>query len=111
MVSTGKRNPDRTDITNAIRIAQTYDRRDWNYLPGQWLMYCMLLALPFPEKVVCAPIASQFTATKLLAVPSESIGLTGDPRRPTKLCLHWKGRLPLLPGRVGATGTPDPANH
>jgi hypothetical protein len=42
--------------TNVIRIVQTYD---WNCLPGQWLMYCMLLALPFIEKVVCPPIGSQ----------------------------------------------------
>ena len=38
------------------QLAQTYH---WNCLPGKWLMYCMLLALPFSEKVVRPPPGSQ----------------------------------------------------
>jgi hypothetical protein len=60
MASTAHAGVDHAAIGDAativIRIAQKYD---WNCLPVQWLMHCMLLALPFSEKAVCPPIGSQ----------------------------------------------------
>ena len=43
----------------AYSLQQCANNYDWNCLPGKWLMYCMLLALPFSEKVVVPPLGSQ----------------------------------------------------
>ena len=48
---------------NVQLIAEGYD---WNCLPGRWLTYCMLLALPFSAKVVQPPVGSQSPALPAL---------------------------------------------
>ena len=46
----------------AHSVQQLAPNYDWDCLPGKWLMYCMLLALPFSEKVVVPPQGSQSPA-------------------------------------------------
>ena len=41
------------DIIEAVvRVRDAVPGYDWNCVPGQWLMYTLLLALPFPARVV-----------------------------------------------------------
>jgi hypothetical protein len=41
------------DIIEAVaRVRDAAPGYDWNCVPGQWLMYTLLLALPFPARVV-----------------------------------------------------------
>ena len=49
----------RTAANNAMQLASGYN---WDCLPGRWLTYCLLLALPFSAKVVEPPPDSQSPA-------------------------------------------------
>ena len=41
-----------TILAAVDRVRETAPVYDWNCVPGQWLSYTLLLALPFPASVV-----------------------------------------------------------
>jgi hypothetical protein len=47
------------DIVAAVdRVRDATERYDWDCVPGRWLMYTLLLALPFSERVVRPDVRS-----------------------------------------------------
>ena len=59
MRSTGHAGVDLLAIYSAAHsVQQLAPNYDWDCLPEKWLMNCMLLALPFSEKVVVPPLGS-----------------------------------------------------
>lgn len=59
----GVQHGDILDAVNAVRQAAT--GYDWDCTPGQWLIYTLLLALPFPAKVVRPDAADPVWKRKL----------------------------------------------
>ena len=51
------------DHNNIVDAAQTAQARatgyDWDCMPGKWLTYCLLLAMPYSAKVVMPPPGSE----------------------------------------------------
>jgi hypothetical protein len=63
---------------------------DWDCMPGRWLTYCLLLALPFSEKVVSPPPqsaspalpASQYSLPRVVGRLFDATVLSHDALRP-----------------------------
>ena len=90
-----------TDAAAAVRAAAP--SYDWNCLPGQWLVYMLLLAMPYPERVVRPDIGAPVWLCKpkrrSKGVARER-DLTGMPQPPVPVVDAESFSLPLLVGRL-----------
>ena len=82
---------DHTAIYDAVDAARQLVRDyDWDCLPGRWLTYCLLLAIPYTEKVVLPPPQSaspvlpetQYSLPRALGRVFDKTVLTHDALRP-----------------------------
>ena len=74
----------------ALDVEQLANRYDWDCLPGRWTMYCIVLAMPFPAKVVVPPPGSaspvlpeeQYSLPRALGHLFDVTKLSSDSLRP-----------------------------
>ena len=113
MSNTAHAGVDHDAIHDAARNVQQLARGyDWNCLPGQWLTYCMLLALPYSAQVVQPPAdsaspvlpAAQYSLPLAVGKLFDATVLSSDALRP--LADEWCRRVVACLRTVGSVVTP-----
>ena len=74
----------------ALDVERLANRYDWDCVPGRWTMYCIVLAMPFPAKVVVPPPGSaspalpeeQYSLPRALGHLFDVTKLSSDSLRP-----------------------------
>jgi hypothetical protein len=94
-------------VHDAKRIARTYD---WDCMPGRWLTYCLLMALPYAERVVVQPQDSaspvlpdaQYSLPRAMGRVFDATVLSNDALRPLAddWCRHTVVALRIAGGVV-----------
>ena len=113
MSNTAHAGVDHNAINSAARSVQQLAKHyDWNCLPGKWLMYCMLLALPYSAKVVVPPAGSlsptlppaQYSLPVAVGKLFDATVLSSDALRP--LADEWCRRVVDCLRAAGSVVTP-----
>ena len=110
-------------VADAKALARDYN---WDCMPGRWLTYCLLLAMPFAEKVVAPPAgsASPVLSAEQLSLPKamgrvfDATVLSNDALRPLAddwcrlavRCLRAAGGV-VCPLRTAAELSREPARE